>query len=190
MLMLLLLLLMMMLHILRRSSRSDRSQMHMDFPPLSSKRSNMALLTLMRMLELHMQNTSATTATSSSRSIMTSSPTCLRIGWRLPILPTILLLLLMSRRNRDRTLRALMHLGQTGMPRPGRLVDMGSDMHAGGGLEVGVQGGMVAFGHLAERVPGGDGAEGALHVGVDDLEAVDVGGVDPAETAKEKKEGG
>ena len=152
----LMLMLLMMLRILRRSSRSDRSQMHMDFSPLGPKRSNMALFTLTRMLELHMQNTSATTTTtSSSRSIMTSSPTCLRIGWRLPILPTILLLL-MSRRNGDRALRALMHLGQTGMPRAGRLVDVGSDMHARGGFEVGVQGGMVAFGHLAESVPGGD----------------------------------
>ena len=124
---------------------------------------------------------------------MTNRPTSLRFGGRLPVpvVPTTILLLLMSRWNRDRALRTLMHLRETGMPRSGCLVDMGSDMHAGGGFEVGLlQGGMVAFGHLAERVPGGDGAEGALHVGVDDLEAVDVGGVDPAETAKEKKEGG
>lgn len=175
--MLMLLLMMHILHI------RDRSQMHMDFPPLSSKRSNMALLALMGMLQLHMQDTSATT----SSSIMTSSPTSLRIGRGLPILPTILLL--MSRRNRDRTLRALMHLRQTGMPSPGGLMDMGSDVHAGGGFEVGMQGGMVAFGHLAESVPGGDGAEGAFHVSVDDLEAVDVRGVHPAETTEKKEKG-
>ncbi|KAI7151644.1 hypothetical protein KC352_g28309, partial [Hortaea werneckii] len=146
----------------------------------------MALVTLVGMLELHMQNM-CTSSTSSSRGIMTTGATSLRIGRGLPILPTILLLL-MSRRNGDRALRALMHLRETRMPSPSRLVDMGSDVHAGGGFEVGVQGGMVAFGHLAESVPGGDGAEGALHVRVDDLQAVDVGGVDPAETAKKEEE--
>lgn len=172
-----------MMHILRGS---DWSQMHMDFPRLgSSKRSNMALVTLMGMLELHMQKT-CTNSTSKSRGIMTSGPTSLRIGRGLPILPTILLLL-MSRRDGDRALRTLMHLRETRMPRPGGLVDMGSDVHAGGGFEVGMQSGMVAFGHLAEGVPGGDGAEGALHVRVDDLQAVDVGGVDPAETTKKEE---
>lgn len=37
--------------------------------------------------------------------------------------------------------------------------------------------------HLLENVPVGDGAEGALHVRVHDLKAVDVRGVDPAESA-------
>ncbi|KAI7372278.1 hypothetical protein KC336_g20687, partial [Hortaea werneckii] len=96
----------------------------------------MALLTLMRMLQLHMQNacTTATTSSRSRRSTMTNRPTSLRFGGRLavPVLPTTILLLLMSRRNRDRALRTLMHLCETGMPRPGRLMDMGGDMHAGG----------------------------------------------------------
>merc|ERR1711939_648310 len=60
-----------MMHILRGS---DWSQMHMDFAPFSSKRSNMALITLMRMLQLHMQKT-CTNSTSKSRGIMTSGPT-------------------------------------------------------------------------------------------------------------------
>ena len=38
------------------------------------------------------------------------------------------------------------------------------------------------FRHLLESVPGGEPAQAALHVGVDDLQTVDVGGVDPTES--------
>ena len=64
----------------------------------------------------------------------------------------------------------------------GRLPDVRRDVHVRRGLEIGLfRVAMVALGHFLERVPGRDGAEGTLHVRVDDLQAVDVGGVDPAE---------
>ena len=36
--------------------------------------------------------------------------------------------------------------------------------------------------HLLKSVPAGDGAQGALHMGINDLKCVDVGCVDPAES--------
>ena len=64
----------------------------------------------------------------------------------------------------------------------GSLPDVRRDVHVRRSLEVGLfRVAMVALGHFLEGVPGRDGAEGALHVRVDDLQAVDVGGVDPAE---------
>jgi hypothetical protein len=41
---------------------------------------------------------------------------------------------------------------------------------------------ILSSGHLLESLPARDGAEGTAHVDVDDLQAVDVGGVDPAES--------
>jgi hypothetical protein len=41
------------------------------------------------------------------------------------------------------------------------------------------------IGHLLKGIPGRDSAQSALHVRVDDLEAVDIGRVDPAETITE-----
>lgn len=43
---------------------------------------------------------------------------------------------------------------------------------------------VLAGSRLLESVPIGDGAERALHMGVNDLKAVDVGGIDPTESAK------
>lgn len=41
---------------------------------------------------------------------------------------------------------------------------------------------VLAGGHLLEGIPSRNGAKGALHMGINDLKGVDVGGVDPAET--------
>lgn len=72
------------------------------------------------------------------------------------------------------------------MPSLSGLMNMRRDVDASGGLEVVVNGVRVAFGHLFEGVPAGDSAEGALHVRVDNLKAVDIGRIYPAESGEFK----
>ena len=61
----------------------------------------------------------------------------------------------------------------------GILVVFGSLVENVGRLRV-----VGSFGHFLEGVPGRDGAKSAFHVGGDNLEAVNVGGVHPAKSGE------
>ena len=66
-----------------------------------------------------------------------------------------------------------------------RLLDVRCHVHMGRWQECVARSIRIALCHLLEGIPGCDGTESALHVRVDDLQAVDVGGVYPAETANQ-----